>query len=417
MACPILDDNLIWVACAPTVVLPAGAIRAHGGVTSFSVEVTPAQGSASWSVMRRYTDFVRLRNDLGLAEDSLPPFPPKLLMLRCRPERLEARRTGLEAWLLAVLQAPSARCVPAVCRFLTTIDRPDQEAPLRHATSFFEPVEPVDEDADEVVFFGPSSWPRLHGRNEPLPTSGASRTESTHANSYTIVLPSRDLEAEQALTKGEAFDQCHSRIARDIIRTYYGNVMVDKKRISIINVLRSYALQDPELGYTQGMNYPAAAICLQNDGPKVDEQFGNLMKRFRGLWMPGFPLMEEGFPLMEALLGEHDGELLSHFSSIHLDLRRMVLPKAWLTLFARWLPLPSFIEILPFLISEGLPGILTVTLMLVLFHRWFLLRCGNIEEALVYLGTLPDRPPPERLLDMCTTALPILQNSIQRTAG
>merc|ERR1719433_315145 len=142
MASPMSHGSLIGPFCAPNVVLPANAITERDGITFFAVEVTPARGSAPWSVQRRYTDFVELRTGLGLAEDSLPGsrFPPKLLMFRWLGDRLEARRAGLEAWLLAVLRAPSAHCAPAVCRFLTGVDRAGQEALLRAATSLFDPA-------------------------------------------------------------------------------------------------------------------------------------------------------------------------------------------------------------------------------------------------------------------------------------
>lgn len=453
---------------SPQVALPAKSIETIAGVTFFLVEVIPVGGSVPWAVPRRYSDFRKLRRCLGLGENSLPwaPFPPKLV-LECTGERMEARRSGLERWLRELLNAPlglHARVAQPLRRFLVDTGSMPPDG-LQAAVSLFPPPEtPCLKDRDgtdtpsvcsgdmaestvgheqvdgrppgrlkrrlsnlrERLWTAPdvqrhetsSSWVGSHNPPEshnsaswhsqlltwpPSPTSATSMTHSR--NSFA---PSAGFQVQRALVLGGSFAECARLISRDIPRTFSGNPKVDCIRLRIAEVLRSYAQKDPELGYTQGMCFPAAAVCLRDDGPEATTSFESLMGHLRGLWLPGFPLVLEGTALFQGLLQEHDPEVLHHFIQIGIDLE-MVLPKPWLTLFARWLPLPSFLEAMPFLAQEGFPGVLAITLMLLLYHRWFLLGCENFEEVLVYLNGLPTKPPPERLIDMCTVALPGLR--------
>merc|ERR1719480_772386 len=140
------------------------------------------------------------------------------------------------------------------------------------------------------------------------------------------------------------------------------------------------------------------------------------VSRLRALWLPGFPFVWDTIPRLQRLLGDRDAELLWHLESLGLDFS-MALPQAWLTLFAKWLPLPAFLEVVPFLQKEGLLGVVSITLMLLLYHRWFLLSCNSFEEVLAYLASLPHKPPPDDLLDMCAVSLPGLRDSFPDLAG
>lgn len=258
----------------------------------------------------------------------------------------------------------------------------------------------------------PASWSLPSGAGAELPFSAAAACPRPAGSpkmrhTFTACLPPKEMEVEQApVARDEDFAECARLISRDIPRTFYGNPSVDRIRLQIAEVLRSHARKDPELGYTQGMCFAAAAVCLSNDSPEeATLAFEKLMERLRGLWLPGFPAVMRCIPLFQALLAERDPEVLGHLVRLGLDLE-MVLPKAWLTLLARWLPLPNLLEALPFLMREGLTGMVAITLLLLLYHRWFLMGCQSLEEALLYLGSLPSKPPPERLIDMSTVALP-----------
>jgi len=210
---------------------------------------------------------------------------------------------------------------------------------------------------------------------------------------------------------GEGFSACARLIARDIQRTFPGYAAVDNVRLRAADVLRSYAQKDAELGYTQGMCFVAVAVCLHGawveKAPDEDAEFAAIIQKLRGFWLPGFPLVAEGIDLLEVLLDERDPDLLAHFRNLGVDLLLM-LPQAWLSLFAKWLPMASFLELLPFISQNGLHGVITVTYILILYHRWFIMGCQEPHELLAYMSTLSMKPPPKCFLRLCSSALPKL---------
>merc|ERR1719223_1244399 len=101
----------------------------------------------------------------------------------------------------------------------------------------------------------------------------------------------------------------------------------------------------------------------------------------------------EGTPILVGIMCERDPELVYHFGDISLNFST-VIPCAWLSIFAKWLPLESLLEIVPFLGREGFPGFLVVTIVVLLYNRGSLLLCDDLSDAMPFLSTLSKRPPP-----------------------
>jgi hypothetical protein len=221
------------------------------------------------------------------------------------------------------------------------------------------------------------------------------------------------VEQEEAARRSslQGFTDCARIIARDVPRTFGGQPQVDAVRMQVAEVLRSYALKDPELGYTQGMSFAAAVLCVGRSAPEAELAFDFLMERLRKLWMPGFPMVMEGTPIFEQLMEERDPELMTHLESIRFDFS-MVIPKVWLSIFAKWMPFANLVEVVPFLGEEGLVGVITLTLFFVICHRWFLLKCQSFEDALHYLDNRNKGPAPKCLMEMCKLALPQFQERL-----
>lgn len=83
-------------------------------VQYYRIDVKCEKSGTSFSKLRRFREFVKLRNDLDLNDDNLPwpriklpPFPPKLVLnsivQKLWPQTLEDRRAQLQAWLRAVV--------------------------------------------------------------------------------------------------------------------------------------------------------------------------------------------------------------------------------------------------------------------------------------------------------------------------
>eukprot|EP00913_Durusdinium_trenchii_P012431 g11671.t1 len=147
-----------------------------------------------------------------------------------------------------------------------------------------------------------------------------------------------------AETEDQRFSDHAVIIARDVARVFPSHHGIHHVRLEIAEVLRAYARQDPDLGYTQGMCFAAGVVCLKS-GASLEEKvqrFSELMKDLRDLWMPGFPPAKD--------LG-------------------MVVPGAWLSIFGKWLPVEVLEELVPFLQHQGLPGFVVVTFLILLAHR------------------------------------------------
>jgi len=207
-------------------------------------------------------------------------------------------------------------------------------------------------------------------------------------------------------------------IARDVARVFAGDARVDRIRLEIADVLRSYARKDPEIGYVQGMCFAAAIICLDDNSlgaeAEARQRFTMLMNSLRELWLPGFPMLSKGTSTLDAVLVARDPELHTHFGDLSLELG-MIIPGAWMSVFAKWLPLRMLMDVVPFLIMEGVVGFLAVTLIVLLHNREALLKCSELDEALPYVNNLLSQsPPPEDLVGMCRMALPSMKVAAQQ---
>ena len=155
---------------------------------------------------------------------------------------------------------------------------------------------------------------------------------------------------------------------------FAGNEHVDRVRIKMCNILRAYAQKDAELGYTQGMCYPAAVMCLlEKTEEEAQESFEALVRQLRTLWLGRheFPMLKDYIPKFSELLQQYDPELADHLDPLVPNLWA-ILPSAWLSCFAKWLPVRALLDVVPFIVSVGRSGLLTVTLVMFLHYRWFL---------------------------------------------
>mmetsp|Transcript_56892 Transcript_56892/g.117586 ORF Transcript_56892/g.117586 Transcript_56892/m.117586 type:complete len:278 (+) Transcript_56892:73-906(+) len=100
--------------------LPPQWMEKRDSVTFFAVDVISESG-ASWRVMRRYTDFLELKDQLGHVSSSFPAARfPKKHCFSCEGQKLEMRREALELWLRRATEHPrsSAEWLGPLRRFL-----------------------------------------------------------------------------------------------------------------------------------------------------------------------------------------------------------------------------------------------------------------------------------------------------------
>lgn len=228
-----------------------------------------------------------------------------------------------------------------------------------------------------------------------------------------ISLPTFASHEELQPSPDQDFCQSARQIAKDVPRTFAGNPRVDQVRLWMAEVLRAHVRRDAELGYVQGMCFVAAGACVGcRDLPEADCRFRALMACFRPLWLPDFPVVVEGLPLLEELLREYAPGLIEHLTCFGVELMTVTL-SGWLSLLAKWLPLEAFLEALPVIGREGLEGLLAASLCILQYHRAVLLHCEDMEEILRHFANMAAMQPPEYLVDRCLNLVPAMRKFLK----
>lgn len=218
---------------------------------------------------------------------------------------------------------------------------------------------------------------------------------------------------ELQLVDDSEFCESFKIIARDVPRVYAGSPRMDQVRLWMVEVLRSHARRDTELGYVQGMCFVAAGACVGcKDLLEADRRFRALMACLRPLYLPHFPAVVESVPLLEVLLRERVPGLLEHFAALSVELITVTI-SGWVSVLAKWLPLDSFLQMLPVIGREGLEGLLAATLSILECHKGVLLHCKDIEEVLGHFANLSWMQPPDNLVEQCLSLVPYVRHFLK----
>jgi hypothetical protein len=168
-------------------------------------------------------------------------------------------------------------------------------------------------------------------------------------------------------------------------------------------LLLRYAMEDPLLGYCQGMNSVAAAfIVASQTEAEAYRRFRSFMQQMRELWTPGFPLLQTGTTLFERLA--EDRSWYQHLCSLDVH-TTMYLPQAWLTSFAHWVPLETLSSCLEVLEYHGFAAMLAMTVAVLDCVGDKLLLQTSMDGALRVLKDLQHEVPPSKVLKANVKAL------------
>mmetsp|Transcript_36948 Transcript_36948/g.77179 ORF Transcript_36948/g.77179 Transcript_36948/m.77179 type:complete len:200 (+) Transcript_36948:2-601(+) len=186
----------------------------------------------------------------------------------------------------------------------------------------------------------------------------------------------------------------------------------------IFSILKDFAAHDPDIGYTQGMNYVAAALVVKypERADTARRKFMDALLLFGGLWSDGFPLMNKGVVLFERLLALYLPDLAKHLNGCGV-LTLSYVPNGWLSLFGKWLPLPAVIEAMDIFLEAGLRGVLAVTLALFQLQKRRLMAARGMEAVLELVNQEMRTSPidGELLVKTARLWLPRVDNIIQET--
>ncbi|CAE8594852.1 unnamed protein product [Polarella glacialis] len=211
--------------------------------------------------------------------------------------------------------------------------------------------------------------------------------------------PTRRLYVQDRAVDQEAVHQ----LDVDLPRTAGGEPLI----LACIGRIRSMILQhlaeDPELGYCQGMTLVAAAFAAAaGRQSEAYSRFSAFMKRVRGLWMPGFPLLEVATAAFEALAQQRPW--YQHLRRYEVS-PGMFLPQALLTMFVSWLPLSTLTRSIGLLEHAGLAGMLAMTLAVLDHAGPHLLKQLTFEDLLDELKLLKSKAPQPEVLEQATQQL------------
>jgi len=149
-------------------------------------------------------------------------------------------------------------------------------------------------------------------------------------------------------------------------------------RSALYNVLKAYSLHDEQVGYCQGMGFPAGLFLMYMT---EEEAFWMLHCIARGekyllsgMWSPGFPLLFQCFYQFSALLKKYCPKLSAHLLGQEIPIVPELYATHWfMTLFSYNLPFDVVLRIWDILLAEG-PKII---------FRLAIFFCQQLEPALL----------------------------------
>jgi hypothetical protein len=215
------------------------------------------------------------------------------------------------------------------------------------------------------------------------------------------LLGSRDLRlrngGEYARLLGGASSPWEVDIIRDLARTFPSH---NRYRLrgglgqqQLFRVLKAYSLYDPELGYTQSMNFLAAILLMYMS---EEEAFWHLVAMLKGagggeplegLFLPGLPLVLQCQHCYVGLLASVAPKLSAHMER-EGAMPDMYAQKWFLTLFSYDLPFDIVLRIWDIYMMEGMKVVYRVAVTLLRNQEDDLLRLA-LDELVPALKHAP----------------------------
>jgi len=167
-----------------------------------------------------------------------------------------------------------------------------------------------------------------------------------------------------ALLQAVADSENRDVIDRDVNRTFSDYVFFRQKegqspsqgRSALRNVLRAYACHDKELGYCQGMSFHAGVFLMYATEEQAFWMLEGLLKnprwQLRGMFLPGFPLLNEYYYILDTLMKEHTPKLRQKLKKFEVA-PAMFAQEWFMTLFACCIPFESFLRVMDVLLYKG----------------------------------------------------------------
>ena len=197
---------------------------------------------------------------------------------------------------------------------------------------------------------------------------------------------------EEGVGSGDsAMAEAEAAVAKDLDRIFPGHEYLDSDAMkdAIASVLLAYAGQDQEVGYCQGMAYPAALACLFLADADASRLFAVLMREcgLREVYRPGLGELQAMLAELDASLEREVPDVFQLFSRCGVS--TMLFAASWfLTLYASSFPLVLSCRLVDVMLAEGTPRVLVrVAVSILRACRAELVLCSDTEEIMSYLQT------------------------------
>ncbi|KEP60024.1 UNVERIFIED_CONTAM: TBC domain-containing protein [Hammondia hammondi] len=147
-------------------------------------------------------------------------------------------------------------------------------------------------------------------------------------------------------------------IARDINRTFPKHVlfrdMHQKGQQALFNVLKAYAIFNPDVGYCQGMGFLSGILLMYMDEEDAFYMLVCLLHKhnMQGLFTPGLPTLEKYFFQFQRLLQKHMPRLSVHLRNEGVE-PSMYLSSWMMTLFSYNFSFDCVVKIWDIFLNDG----------------------------------------------------------------
>lgn len=194
--------------------------------------------------------------------------------------------------------------------------------------------------------------------------------------------------------------QVESEIKNDLDRTFPNHIKFSQKtgQLALFRVLRSYAILDPEVSYTQGMSFIAGMFLLFVDEEQAFWLLLALLTQngFRGFFVHGMPKLYSCFYVANGLLRHYAASVYKKFKKEAIS-SPMYATQWFMTGFSSFLNIECTLRIWDCFWNEGFKVFYRVFLAIMINERKYF--CGkSFEKILQRFYALADEIQGEKLI-------------------
>ena len=189
----------------------------------------------------------------------------------------------------------------------------------------------------------------------------------------------------------EAQKTVETDISVDLNRTFPNNIKFrsEEGRLTLFQVLRAFAIMDPEVSYTQGMSFIVATFLLYVEEEEAFWLLVALQSQhdFRGFFIQGMPKVYSFFYIGNGLLRHHLPKVFNKFISENISITSYA-PQWFMTGYLVCLPIETGLRIWDCFWFEGVKILFRVFLALIKSNQNFFLKSSfeKIMESFKNLG-------------------------------